>query len=121
MFILKMIITAHMFCTFLLFFVMINGTKFIVLGAAMDNLFVSNHPLVKHKLTKLRDKNTDPKKFRELIREIAGLLAYEVTADLMISPIEVETPMATANGFELQEKIGLIPILRSGLGMVEGV
>jgi uracil phosphoribosyltransferase len=100
---------------------MINTIKFMVSGAAMDNLFVSNHPLIKHKLTKLRDKNTDPKKFRELIREIAGLLAYEVTNDLLISPVEVETPMAVAKGFKLQEKIGLIPILRSGLGMVEGV
>ena len=87
----------------------------------MDNLYVSNHPLIKHKLTKLRDKDTDPKKFRELIREIAGLLAYEATYDLQIAPKEVTTPMAIANGFELQEKIGLIPILRSGLGMVEGV
>ncbi len=87
----------------------------------MDNLYVSNHPLIKHKLTKLRDKDTDPKKFRELIREIAGLLAYEATYDLQIAPKEVTTPMAVANGFELQEKIGLIPILRSGLGMVEGV
>ena len=87
----------------------------------MDNLFISNHPLIKHKLTKLRDKDTDPKKFRELIREIAGLLAYEATNDLQISPVNVQTPMAIAKGFELQEKIGLIPILRSGLGMVEGV
>ena len=87
----------------------------------MDNLFISNHPLIKHKLTRLRDKDTDPKKFRELIREIAGLLAYEATSDLQIIPVEVTTPMAVAKGFELQEKIGLIPILRSGLGMVEGV
>jgi len=87
----------------------------------MDNVFVSDHPLVKHKLSKLRDKNTDPKKFRELIREIAGLLAYEATRDLAIFPKEVETPMGAANGFELQEKIGLVPILRAGLGMVEGV
>ena len=87
----------------------------------MDNLFVSNHPLIKHKLTKLRDKDTNPKKFRELIREIAGLLAYEATNDLQVAPKDVVTPMATAKGFELQEKIGLVPILRSGLGMVEGV
>jgi uracil phosphoribosyltransferase len=87
----------------------------------MDNLFVSNHPLIKHKLTKLRDKDTDPKKFRELIREIAGLLAYEVTYDLQLAPKDVITPMATTKGWDLQEKIGLVPILRSGLGMVEGV
>ncbi len=87
----------------------------------MENVFVSEHPMVKHKLSKLRDINTKPKKFRELIREIAGLIAYEATCDLGISPIEVETPLTTTKGWELNEKIGLVPILRSGLGMVEGV
>jgi uracil phosphoribosyltransferase len=87
----------------------------------MDNVFISNHPLVKHKLTRLRDKDTEPKKFRELIREIAGLLAYEATLDLAITPREVVTPMGTAHGSELEDKIGLVPILRAGLGMVEGV
>ena len=87
----------------------------------MENVFVSEHPLVKHKLAKLRDIHTKPKKFRELIQEIAGLIAYEATSDLSISPIEVETPMAKTSGWELTEKIGLVPILRAGLGMVEGV
>lgn len=87
----------------------------------MDNVFVSDHPLVKHKLAKLRDINTTPKKFRELIREIAGLLAYEATSDLLINPIEVETPLTNTKGWELAEKVGLVPILRSGLGMVEGI
>ena len=87
----------------------------------MDNVFVSEHPLVKHKLAKLRDIETTPKKFRELIREIAGLLAYEATSDLQVNPIDVETPMAKTKGWELSEKIGLVPILRAGLGMVEGV
>ncbi len=87
----------------------------------MDNVFVSEHPLVKHKLSKLRDVNTSPKKFRELIREISGLLAYETTSDLLLSPSEVQTPLATTQGWELTEKIGLVPILRAGLGMVEGV
>lgn len=86
----------------------------------MENVLISQHPLVAHKLTKLRDKNTEPKKFRELIREIAGLLAFEVTEDLIIAPWQVETPLAITEGYKLQEKIGLIPILRSGLGMVEG-
>jgi uracil phosphoribosyltransferase len=72
-------------------------------------------------LTRLRDKNTDPKKFRELVREIAALLTYEATADLALRSRSVETPLATASGFELEEKIGLVPILRAGLGMVEGV
>ena len=87
----------------------------------MENVFVSSHPLVKHKLSKLRDAETTPKKFRELIREIAGLIAYEATGDLLISPVEVQTPLALTQGWELKEKIGLVPILRSGLGMVEGV
>jgi len=86
----------------------------------MTNVMTSKHPLVAHKLTRLRDKATDPKRFRELVREIAALLAYEATADLAIVPRPVETPLATATGVDLQEKIGLVPILRAGLGMVEG-
>jgi uracil phosphoribosyltransferase len=87
----------------------------------MTNIFSSTHPLVAHKLSLLRDKNTEPKKFRELISEIAALLVYEATSDLSLSPIKVETPLATADGQELTEKIGLVPILRAGLGMVEGI
>ncbi|GAB4580460.1 MAG: uracil phosphoribosyltransferase [Anaerolineales bacterium] len=87
----------------------------------MSNLFPSSHPLVAHKLAKLRDVATQPKKFRELVREIAGLLTYEATADLLTTPRTVQTPMGTANGVELTEKIGLVPILRAGLGIVEGV
>ncbi len=87
----------------------------------MNNIFPSKHPLVAHKLSRLRDKNTNPKKFRELVREIAALLAYEVTADLLTVPRQIETPLASVVGVELQEKIGLVPILRAGLGMVEGV
>jgi uracil phosphoribosyltransferase len=87
----------------------------------MSNVHPSPHPLVAHKLTKLRDRATEPKKFRELVREIAGLLTYEATADLLVQPRSVETPLAIYNGVELQEKIGLVPILRAGLGMVEGV
>lgn len=87
----------------------------------MSNVFESKHPLVAHKLTKLRDINTTPKKFRELTREISALLAYEATLDLAVESKQVETPMGTADGGELAEKIGLVPILRAGLGMVEGV
>jgi uracil phosphoribosyltransferase len=87
----------------------------------MRKVYESSHPLVKHKLTILRDKETKPKKFRELIREISILLAYETTRDLAITSIPVETPMGTTTGAVLQEKIGLIPILRAALGMVEGV
>jgi uracil phosphoribosyltransferase len=87
----------------------------------MPNVYASNHPLVAHKLSRLRDKNTEPKKFREFVREIAALLAYEATADLSTRPRELETPLAKMTGAELKEKIGLVPILRAGLGMVEGV
>lgn len=87
----------------------------------MSNVHESSHPLVAHKLSRLRDKNTNPKKFRELVREISALMAYEATADLQTVPRELETPLAKMTGQELQEKIGLVPILRAGLGMVEGV
>jgi uracil phosphoribosyltransferase len=87
----------------------------------MAGIHVSNHPLIQHKLTLLRDLNTEPKKFRELIREIAILLAYEATADLALEQTKVTTPMDVAEGAVLSEKIGLVPILRAGLGMVEGV
>jgi uracil phosphoribosyltransferase len=88
----------------------------------MSNVFESNHPLVAHKLTKLRDKNTSPKKFRELTREISALLAYEATLDLATTPLPITTPMGGETvGVELQDKIGLVPVLRAGLGMVEGI
>ena len=84
-------------------------------------VFESQHPLVKHKLTLLRNVATEPKKFRELIRELAILLCYEATADLGLRQITVPTPMGTADGSTLTDKIGLVPILRSGLGMVDGI
>ena len=87
----------------------------------MNIIFESSHPLVSDKLTRLRDKNTEPKSFRELIREISALLAYEATADLDVAHKTVETPLAEAAGVELKQPIGLVPILRSGLGMVEGI
>ncbi len=87
----------------------------------MAEVHVSDHPLVKHKLTLLRDKNTDPKKFRELIREITLLITYEALRDLEVKPKEIETPLTTTSGYKLAEPVGLIPILRSGLGMVEGI
>jgi uracil phosphoribosyltransferase len=87
----------------------------------MSNIFPSNHPLVAHKLSILRNKNTPSSLFRGLIRELSVLMVYEATADLIIKPIQVETPLAIAQGSELQENIGLVPILRAGLGMVNGV
>ena len=87
----------------------------------MSNIFESKHPLVAHKLTKMRDINTTPKKFRELVREISALMTYEATQDLGTKSIKITTPMGDTQGEELQDKIGLVPILRAGLGMVEGV
>ena len=86
----------------------------------MDGVYISQHPLVKHKLTLLRDKQTDSTQFRQLVRELGQLLCYEATSDLALADRPVETPMGQANGFELKERIGLIPILRAGLGMVDG-
>jgi len=84
-------------------------------------VIISNHPLVQHKLSILRNVNTEPKKFRQLVRELAALLTYEATSDLATTPVDVQTPLAIAHCRELKEKIGLVPILRAGLGMVEGV
>ena len=86
----------------------------------VSNVFASKHPLVAHKLARLRDTKTDPKRFRELVREIAALMAYEATADLATVERQIQTPLAAATGVDLREKIGLVPILRAGLGMVEG-
>jgi uracil phosphoribosyltransferase len=87
----------------------------------MSKTHASSHPLVLHKIRILRDKTTEPRKFRELIGEISALLTYEATADLETRPREVVSPMGKAAGRELVENIGLVPILRAGLGMVDGV
>ena len=87
----------------------------------MNNVFPSTHPLMATKLTILRNVETEPKKFREVVREIAAMLAYEATQDLATRPTTVQTPLALTDGTDLMERIGLVPILRSGLGMVEGV
>lgn len=84
-------------------------------------VFESKHPLIKHKLSLLRDVATKPKKFRELIREIAMMLCYEATQDLATNVVEVQTPMGMAEGVVLSEKVGLVPVLRAGLGMVDGI
>ncbi len=84
-------------------------------------VYESSHPLTRHKLALLRDKQTKPKQFRELVRELSLMLGYEATQDLSLSDIEVDTPMGTAVGKQLQNSIGLVPILRAGLGMVDGL
>jgi uracil phosphoribosyltransferase len=86
-----------------------------------SHVHISTHPLVLHKITLLRDQRTDPKKFRELTREIAVLMAYEATADLATEKVAVTTPLGQAVGYRLEERVGLVPILRAGLGLVEGI
>lgn len=86
-----------------------------------SQVHISDHPLMQHKLTLLRDVNTDHRKFRELVREISVMLCYEATRDIRLAPRDVQTPLATAQGYFVQEEIGLVPILRAGLGMVNGV
>lgn len=87
----------------------------------MKNVFPSTHPLVGTKLTVLRNARTDSKSFRELVREIGALLVYEATLDLAVREVDVQTPLMMAKGTALMERIGLVPVLRAGLGMVEGV
>ncbi|MBX3047831.1 MAG: uracil phosphoribosyltransferase [Anaerolineales bacterium] len=87
----------------------------------MKNVHASPHPLVAHKLSILRDKSTEPRKFRELVREISALLTYEATLDLETEARQVETPMGMAQGRSTKKELGLVPILRAGLGMVDGV
>jgi len=87
--------------------------------SATPGLHVSAHPLVGEKLTRLRDERTPPKLFRELVAQIATLVLYEATADLMLQDHEVRTPLAPYRGSRLREQVGLVPVLRAGIGMVE--
>ena len=85
------------------------------------SLHVSSHPAVLHKLALLRNEKTEPKKFRELVREISWLVGYEALADARLRPIRVHTPIEPTDGAELADRIGLVPILRAGLGMVDAM
>lgn len=88
----------------------------------MNNVTVVSHPLIQHKLTMLRDKNTSSKDFRELVREIAMLMAYEVTRNLPLEDIDIETPICKTTGKVLSgQDIAIVPVLRAGLGMVDGM
>ncbi len=89
--------------------------------ATWPNLHLSQHPAVRHKLGILRDETTEPKKFREVVRELSWLLGYEALADARTRPLDVRTPLETMAGEELADRIGLIPILRAGLGMVDAM
>jgi uracil phosphoribosyltransferase len=84
-------------------------------------LHVSTHPAVLHKLGILRSEATEPKKFREVVRELSWLLGYEALADARVRAIDVTTPLETSPGHELADRIGLVPILRAGLGMVDAM
>lgn len=87
-----------------------------------SNVFVFDHPLIQHKISLLRDKRTTTKEFRELVGEIAMLMAYEVTRDLPLKEVEIETPIAIAKTKVLAgKKLAIVPILRAGLGMVDGM
>lgn len=86
------------------------------------NLHLVTHPLVQHKITKLRDKRTPARDFKALVSEIATLMAYEATEDLPLEDIEIETPLERTTGKQLSgKKLALVPILRAGLGMVDGI
>jgi uracil phosphoribosyltransferase len=88
----------------------------------MSKVCVFDHPLIQHKLSILRDKNTSVKEFRELISEIAMLMCYEATRDLPLEEVEIETPIAKAKVHRIAgKKLAVVPILRAGLGMVDGM
>ena len=82
---------------------------------------VLNHPLITHKLTIMRKEDTNTKNFRQNLDEIAGLMAYEITRDLKLEPITIQTPVVEYDTFELNKDIVLVPIIRAGLGMVDGI
>jgi uracil phosphoribosyltransferase len=91
-------------------------------GPRFPNLTVLDHPLIQHKLTLLRDRRTSTKDFKQLVNEISMLMAYEVTQYLPVEPVEIETPLERMTGAQVAgKKLTLVPILRAGLGMVEGI
>ncbi len=90
-------------------------------ASAWPQLHVSSHPAVLHKLAILRDEQTEPKKFREVVRELSWLIGYEALADVDVRPVPIRTPLEATEGHELADRIGLVPILRAGLGMVDAM
>jgi len=92
------------------------------MAETLPNLTVLMHPLIQHKLTLLRDRHTATRDFKQLVNEIATLMAYEVTKDLPLEDVEIETPLERMTGRQVAgKKLTLVPILRAGLGMVEGI
>lgn len=86
----------------------------------MKNVTVIKHPLIQHKLTHIRKKETSSKEFKEFLDEITRLMAYEVLKDIKLAEVEIETPITKTKGFQIAEKVNLYPILRAGQGMVDG-
>ena len=88
----------------------------------MENVFIFDHPLIQHKVSLLRDKNTSSKEFRELVSEISTMMGFEVTRDIPLKEVEIETPIGLARTKVMTgKKLAFVPILRAGLGMVEGL
>ncbi|MEK3888511.1 uracil phosphoribosyltransferase [Bacillus sp. FSL K6-3431] len=88
----------------------------------MAKVYVFDHPLIQHKITYIRDKNTGTKEFRELVDEVAALMMFEITREMSLEEVEVETPVSTAKSKVISgKKLGIIPILRAGIGMVDGI
>lgn len=88
----------------------------------MEKVFIFDHPLIQHKISLLRDKNTSTKEFRELVSEISMLMGYEVTRNMPLKDVEIETPVAVSKTKVISgKKLGIVPILRAGLGMVDGM
>ncbi|EJL40353.1 uracil phosphoribosyltransferase [Brevibacillus agri] len=88
----------------------------------MSRVYVFDHPLIQHKVTFIRDKNTGTKEFRELVDEVATLMGYEITRDMPLEETTIDTPVATCKSNVIAgKKVGLVPILRAGLGMVDGL
>lgn len=87
---------------------------------ALPQTHISRHPVVAHKMTLLRDKRTAPPEFYRIVRDLGALLAYEATADLKLEPVQIETPLESMTGSRLAGGVGIVPILRAGLGLAEG-
>lgn len=87
----------------------------------MSKLYVLDHPLIQSKVTMLRKSSTGNKEFRELVSEIANLICYEATKDLELEEIEIDSPLGKTTGKSLKNKIGVVPVLRAGIGMVDGI
>ncbi len=87
----------------------------------MSKVVILNHPLIDHKMAKIRDKNTGTKEFRESVSEVGGLITYEITRDFQTVEKTIETPICQMQAKELAKQIVIVPILRAGLGMVEGI